>query len=184
MTPCYGVDPYPRIQRARYNQARADTNIDNVNNSIFERLPRYTTPTIKSLTHPNIDRCQRLSTGSHRQTSDHLLTPARDIPPIIGRYRPTNDGKDTILGECRPPSCFIIQYTNLINIRSYNSTGYTLKPRDITRRPLTAHGHLLYDYSPLRSDYSTRTTHFHLIRLTERLYKCRRFSTDPCREYL
>lgn len=90
---CYGVDPYPRIQRARYNQARADTNIDNVNNSIFERLPRYTTPTIKSLTHPNIDCCQRLSTGSHRQTSDHLLTPARDIPPIIGRYRPTNDGK-------------------------------------------------------------------------------------------
>ena len=89
---CYGVDPHPRIQRAR-NHTRADTNIDNVNNSIFERLPRYTTPTIKSLTHPNIDLCQRLSTGSHRQTSDHLLTPARDIPPIIGRYRPTNDGK-------------------------------------------------------------------------------------------
>jgi hypothetical protein len=64
-------------------------------------------------------------------------------------------------------------YMNVISLHRYNSTGYTLEPRDICRATPDCDWTFLYDYSPLRSNYPIRTTTFCLIRLTEQLYKCR-----------
>ena len=116
-----------------------------------------------------IDSLLSTTTGPNRMTGPHTAL------PLIDRYQPIAVNLRDLRRDRTNQSFYKPSFDETPSISSYNSTGYTLIHRDIRRDTPDCERPLLLAIFTAPFRYSTRTIILDLIRLTERLYKCRHF---------
>ena len=116
-----------------------------------------------------IDSLLSTTTGPNGMTGPHTAL------PLIDRNQPIAVNLHDLRRDRTNHSFYKPSLYKTPSISSYNSTGYTLTHRDIRRDTPDCEWTLLFAIFTALFRYLTRTTILDLIRLIERLYKCRHF---------